>query len=100
TSHNLMPDILSREGLKEALIHFLEHLQSHQLQINFHYYVLLPLPKEAEVFIYRITQELIQNVIKHAAASYVAVQVMLFKEILSITIEDNGKGFSADATHQ
>jgi len=46
-----------------------------------------------EVVVYRIVQELLNNVVKHAEATIVLVQVMCYENSLNITIEDNGKGF-------
>ena len=42
---------------------------------------------------YRIVQELLNNVVKHADATIVLVQIMRHDNNLNITIEDNGKGF-------
>jgi two-component system, NarL family, sensor kinase len=47
----------------------------------------------AEVFIYRIIQELVANVIKHAEASEVIVQLLMDENSTSIAVEDNGKGY-------
>jgi signal transduction histidine kinase len=46
-----------------------------------------------EVIIYRIVQELVNNAVKHSEATAVLVQVMRQAEMLSVTVEDNGKGF-------
>ena len=50
---------------------------------------------ERELIIYRILQELINNVLKHAQATECLVQVSYLSEHLSITVEDNGKGFDS-----
>jgi two-component system, NarL family, sensor kinase len=42
---------------------------------------------------YRIVQELLNNIVKHAAATEVLVQIMRHDNNLTITVEDNGKGF-------
>ncbi|MEM8523344.1 MAG: ATP-binding protein [Bacteroidota bacterium] len=46
-----------------------------------------------ETNLYRITQEAVNNAIKHADAEYIFVHLSHSKEILSIVIDDNGKGF-------
>jgi signal transduction histidine kinase len=51
------------------------------------------LPAKHELHIFRIIQEAITNIIKHAQASEVHMQLDWADRILSITIEDNGKGF-------
>ena len=45
------------------------------------------------VTVYRIVQELVNNAIRHAAASQVLVQLQLSGKLLSVTVEDNGRGF-------
>ena len=54
------------------------------------------LPKEANIAIYRITQEFLANVHKHAEASQVAVAIKSLPEKVTITLEDNGKGFDPE----
>ncbi|MDN3664178.1 type IV pili methyl-accepting chemotaxis transducer N-terminal domain-containing protein [Algibacter miyuki] len=46
-----------------------------------------------EINIYRITQEAINNAIKYADSSHILVSLSHSKNILSIVIDDNGKGF-------
>ncbi|WP_255650966.1 sensor histidine kinase, partial [Cesiribacter sp. SM1] len=42
----------------------------------------------------RIVQELVNNIIKHAEASHALVQLSQHEQVLSITVEDNGRGFN------
>ncbi|MCM5663690.1 sensor histidine kinase [Galbibacter mesophilus] len=49
-----------------------------------------------EINIYRITQEAVNNAIKYASASHIIVTVSHSKDLLSITIDDNGKGFEPE----
>jgi signal transduction histidine kinase len=46
------------------------------------------------IAIYRIVQELINNILKHAAAKSAIVQVTKTNETITITVEDDGKGFN------
>ena len=48
------------------------------------------------IFVFRIAQELLNNVIKHAHASHVLVQLARTDNVLSLTVEDNGNGFNVD----
>ncbi|GAA4970667.1 ATP-binding protein [Algibacter aquimarinus] len=50
----------------------------------------------AEINIYRITQEAINNAIKYAESSHIIVSLTHSKKMLSIVIDDNGKGFDPD----
>ena len=45
------------------------------------------------ITIYRIVQELLNNVMKHASAKTAIVQVSKINEATTITVEDDGKGF-------
>ncbi|RYZ41878.1 MAG: hypothetical protein EOP49_28660, partial [Sphingobacteriales bacterium] len=94
TAHNLMPDRLIEDGLVEAVFYFCSNLQrSVPVSINFQPIGTMPeLPLSFELSVYRIIQELMQNVIKHALATEVIVQLSCGHDLLSITIEDNGKG--------
>ncbi|MEL6694780.1 MAG: ATP-binding protein [Bacteroidota bacterium] len=51
------------------------------------------LSPEAEIHLYRILQELLQNVIKHARATQVFVQITQTLEEFTLLVEDNGRGF-------
>jgi signal transduction histidine kinase/predicted ATPase len=93
-SHNMLPVSLKRFGLRAALESFVEQVNASQ-RLETHLQILgldRRLPEDIEVAGYRICQELVQNVIKHARATYVKVQVIDHKDSLNIIVEDNGKG--------
>lgn len=94
-AHNLMPDMLNRQSLKEVLLHYCEQNSRENLRLDLQYDDNIILTKNAELFIYRIIQELVQNVIKHAEADFTAIQLMQTGNVLAITVEDNGKGFDS-----
>ena len=50
----------------------------------------------SEINIYRITQEAINNAIKYAESTHIIVSMSHSKKLLSIVIDDNGKGFNPD----
>ena len=54
------------------------------------------LRKEYELVLYRLTQELINNVLKHAEAKYVSLQIGRRDKKIILMIEDDGKGFDID----
>ncbi len=95
TAHNMMPEILLHHSLPEAIRHFCRHIgQNRELSINVQAYgAVEQLSDEYRLSVYRIVQELIHNVVKHADATEVLVQIMLEHPVLSITVEDNGQGF-------
>jgi signal transduction histidine kinase len=51
------------------------------------------LENSLEITIFRIIQELLTNVMKHAAAKNATINISLYDKNLNIIIEDNGKGF-------
>jgi two-component system, NarL family, sensor kinase len=94
-AHNLMPEVLLRFGLDEALKDFCNSIQD-TAGVRIVYQQLgeeRKLSREAEVTVYRIVQELVNNALKHAAAKQVIVQLTKSHNITGITVEDNGKGF-------
>lgn len=102
TAHNLMPDVLLEGGLSEAAYYFCKDLQQGSgMNIDFQQFVDLPrLKPEIELSVYRIIQELLQNILKHASATQTIIQLSFADDLLNITIEDNGKGFDlTDAAH-
>jgi signal transduction histidine kinase len=95
-AHNMMPEALVKFGLDTALKDFCNDInQSGALKINYQSIGLdgVELDQIVSITIYRIIQELINNSIKHAAASSAIVQLTKNEDQLSVTVEDNGKGF-------
>jgi signal transduction histidine kinase len=93
-SHNMLPVSLRRFGLKAALETFVEQINASE-QLDTHLQILgleRRLPEELEFAGYRICQELVQNVIRHAQATSVNIQVIDHRDSLNIIVEDNGKG--------
>jgi two-component system NarL family sensor kinase len=97
TAHNLSPEILKHKGLWEAIRIYSEKIgHNKNLTINFETIGDLPLlHQETELSIYRILQELLQNIVKHAHASLAIVQISANDGILHIMVEDNGHGIVA-----
>lgn len=93
-SHQMMPKALTELGLIEALSDMLENSLG-LLKINYefeHFGINERLQEEMEISLYRITQELVNNIIKHAEASLVNVQLFKNQENLILIVEDNGRG--------
>lgn len=94
TAHNLMPEILLQEGLVNATELYCQRTSdSHQLPVTFSTYGdPMRLPAEVELSLYRTIQELVNNIIKHAAASKALVQLGYNNHHFNITVEDDGRG--------
>ncbi len=95
TADQLKPEILSRMGLSEALGFYCRNVSySRKLQITYcHQGEMKRYKAGFELSVYRIAQELINNLARHSRASAALVQLSEHPERLTITIEDNGIGF-------
>ncbi len=93
-AHNMMPDALIKFGLVNALEDLAGKLETdgklsiniQAIGMNYRY------ERSAEITIYRIIQELLNNVIKHADASEVLIQLAQHGNQLNIIVEDDGSG--------
>jgi PAS domain S-box-containing protein len=96
-SYNLMPSVLDDFGLAPGLQSLCDQFaKGTDLKIMFHAHGLTErLAPEIETGIYRIAQEALNNVAKHAAAKEVEVQIIRLADRLRLTVEDNGKGMKA-----
>lgn len=99
-SHRMMPRALEEKGLIIALDELLvNNLKTSQIEYSFeHTNIENRIPKNIEVILYRITQELIQNIIKHSQATEVSIQLMKMKNQILYLVEDNGVGFQTKKT--
>jgi len=102
-AHNMMPEALVKFGLDTALKDLCNDVnQSGALQVN---YLSIGMENAAieqttAITIYRIVQELINNTMKHAAAKTAILQVAKSDSHLSVTVEDDGKGFDKTVLNQ
>jgi len=97
-SDNLMPGILYEFGIVTSLKKLCENFtKTDSIKIDFvSYGVDENMDNKIITYIYRIAQEAISNIIKHADASEVNVQLLGNKNQLNLVIHDNGKGFLID----
>jgi len=97
-SHQMMPRILQEEGLIPALADMLnKSFNLSPIKYNFEHYGITERYKEhVEIGLFRIAQELINNIIKHSDANEVNVQLFQTNKTLVLLIEDNGKGFDVN----
>lgn len=98
-SHNLMPSALIRLGLVSALNDMAEKINSsRQIAVKVEATgISARLPENFEIAIYRVVQEAVNNILKHANARNISVSLGLIGENLSLTIADDGKGMPEDA---
>lgn len=94
-AHAMMPPSLQQFGLNAAVRDFVEAINSMKT-IDVVFQVVgddkQSLTLDKQLIIYRIIQELVNNVLKHSHADKCIVQ-LVYGDTLSITVEDNGTGF-------
>ncbi len=97
-SSMLSPHLLRSAGLIEALVSLIEDFTRRtKVKVDFSYNDgLNTIPEEAALACYRIVQESLTNIIRHAQATAVKVQLNHNQESLHLEIYDNGSGFEPD----
>ena len=95
-SHRMMPRVLQEEGLVPAINDMLEKsFRFSEVQWEFEHFGLKERYEERlEISLFRICQELVNNIIKHSEATKVSVQLIQNQNFLILFVEDNGRGFS------
>lgn len=96
-SHHLMPPEFSRLGLAESIQEIIRRVETRS-DIRFlfiKYGQERSLGNEAELTIYRIVVELINNAIKHAKARNITVQLIFYPKHVFLSVEDDGQGYPA-----
>jgi two-component system NarL family sensor kinase len=95
-SHQMAPNVLLKSGLAAAVRDFISKIDSRRLKINLETFGLQErLDQNIETVLYRVIQETVNNVIKHAGANSLDIQLNKDEEGVNAMIEDNGKGFEA-----
>lgn len=93
-SHNIMPNALLKAGLVSAIREFVEKIDYRTLEVNLYSEGLNEnIPTNVETVLYRVIQECVNNVIKHAQASKLDITLIRDEDGISATVEDNGVGF-------
>lgn len=100
TSYELMPATLLRMGLDPALRDLCFNLLvkngiEPRLELEAD---VTHLSSDQQLIVYRILQELLHNIVKHAAASHVLVQLNSFDHEMTLVVEDDGRGFLVSNT--
>ncbi|MGD8457143.1 MAG: histidine kinase [Anaerolineales bacterium] len=93
-SYSLRPPALEEFGLGTAIGALVEETtEQTDLRIRFKNRIEEKIPSKVETVLYRIVQEGLTNVIRHAEASQVVIELEPRENLLYLKIEDNGKGF-------
>lgn len=101
-SWRLTPTSIDDFGLCGALEDLCKKIENrHNLPIAFTCCNnLLSLKKADEISVYRIVQELLDNIVTHAKATKAALIIKTTTNFLKITVKDNGIGFDKKAVHK
>lgn len=93
---DLMPSALIKGGLKQGAEQLVDRLKS-QDQINISYHSPESFPRlhpDLEIAVYRIIQEFTNNMIKHAQAKNLLIELKFNNQEILIRLKDDGKGFN------
>lgn len=93
-AHSLMPKAISDYGYVLAVQSLIEKLGTEELSVNFYHNLEKQrMSAKVELALFRITQEALTNILKHAEAKKVTIQLMKHRHMVILSIEDDGKGF-------
>lgn len=94
-AHQMMPNALIKGGLVSALRDFINKIPTDKLKISLETKGIdKPLESTPETVLYRVIQESVNNVIKHAGATSLDILLLCDANEITVSIEDNGKGFN------
>jgi len=95
-SHQMMPRALTELGLVDALEDMIDKsFTNSEIDCRFeHFNIKERLPQHVEIGLYRIAQELLNNIIKHSEAKSVDVQLMKMENHCVLIVQDDGKGIT------
>jgi len=97
--HRLRPSILDNLGLTEAIKEEVDSFKNRNPNIHCECICaanLNNLNERTSINLYRIMQECLTNISKHAAASRVTIELSGTDKIISLKVSDNGSGFDVD----
>lgn len=100
---SLRPTALALVGLEEAIRGLLRRQLSEKAAWSFDFAYAAPrLPSVVEITVYRIVQECLTNIVRHAQASYVVVRVVGVRKgrAIKLTIRDDGRGFDSASWYE
>lgn len=99
-SNNLMPAALHEFGLENALRNQCDELST-QTNINLQFSssgIPVEMSRKTKIYLYRIAQEALNNVVKHAKATQVRVSLLKEAGSVQLLIEDNGRGINQEVS--
>jgi signal transduction histidine kinase len=101
-AHSLHDDAIGQKPITELFSSEVDRLKR-CTHLQFQYSLIgdpHPLEAQKEVFLYRIFQECLTNILRHADAKNVSVELIYTLPLLTINIFDDGKGFDAESAKE
>lgn len=93
-SRDLRPALLDELGLESAIKRFVRELVPQgALKVDVLIRVPETLERDTAIVLYRVTQEALTNVVRHAKASHASVVITVTVDAVQLIVEDNGVGF-------
>ena len=92
-SHQMMPLAMFDSSVSEAVQTFVQRIDKNLIAVDYYTEGICILSKEKESILYRILQECINNVIKHAKATTLSISIHHADTQTAVTVEDDGVGF-------
>lgn len=98
-AHSLIPNAFQNTGLKLALSELMEDIRSlASIKVDFKYDIVSEnISEDKYMTIYRVIQEIFNNMIKHAQATECLVSFTQKENVVNILIKDNGRGFDLNS---
>ncbi|MFB7639512.1 sensor histidine kinase [Peribacillus butanolivorans] len=96
--YDLRPMALDDLGLVPTLRKYLQTTEDYNTGVHLNFVNLgqvKRLPSEMEVALFRLVQEAVQNSLKHAEPKQVQVKLSISKEMVTVVVKDDGKGFDS-----
>ncbi len=101
-SHSLNENQFHQIGFYESLKHLLFNIEKtgkYRIELDIDDDIdIYNLPIQSELILFRMMQEIVHNIIKHASASTIKISVSAQKNLTKIVITDNGIGFNLSKT--
>ncbi len=100
-SHSMLPNALIKNSLAAAVRDFISQIDQRRLTVHLYTEGLDErLDSNIETVLYRIIQECVNNVVKHSGAHTLDISLVRDERQITVSIEDNGKGFDLAAAQR
>ncbi len=95
-SHMMMPELLLKKGFEAAMHELVNRIDQQQVTVSLGIHDFpRRLGQQMEMTLYRVSQEIVNNALKHARATAIDIQISSDEGRIYLTVEDDGVGFDA-----